>query len=175
MSDRTTDVDELDARLADFDRRLSAIQEDLVAADDAWPAAVAASPATVTPAVAASPATVTPAVAASPATVTPAAVSGGGGLAGQRATVAEPQIRLLASLRELLDAYEALLAGLSAAGQGPPRRDLVVSAGPFTSTDGLRAFERALSVMPGVREVIVREYAGEDHVIVDVRLDDPTS
>jgi hypothetical protein len=64
---------------------------------------------------------------------------------------------------------------MSAARTGRPARRLLVSAGPFTGTDGLHAFERALSVMPGVREVIVREYAGEDRVIVDVRLGDPTS
>jgi len=62
---------------------------------------------------------------------------------------------------------------ISAADEGQPPRDLVISAGPFTGTDGLRAFERALSVMPGVREVMVREYAGEDRAIVDVRLGDP--
>jgi hypothetical protein len=61
-----------------------------------------------------------------------------------------------------------------AAREARPARDLVITAGPFTGTDGLRAFERALSVIPGVREVIVREYAGEDRAIVDVRLGDPT-
>jgi hypothetical protein len=63
---------------------------------------------------------------------------------------------------------------ISAADERQPVRDLVISAGPFTGTGGLRAFERALSVMPGVREVIVREYAGEDQAIIDVRLGDPT-
>jgi hypothetical protein len=63
---------------------------------------------------------------------------------------------------------------ISATHEGHPARDLVISAGPFTGTGGLRAFERALSVMPGVRDVIVREYAGEDRAIVDVRLGDPT-
>jgi hypothetical protein len=63
---------------------------------------------------------------------------------------------------------------ISAADEGQPARGLVISAGPFTGTGGLRAFEQALSVMPGVREVVVREYAGEDRAIIDVRLGDPT-
>jgi hypothetical protein len=86
----------------------------------------------------------------------------------------------------IVDEFDACLADIDrrlgeiqaelilAAREGQPARDLAISAGPFTGTDGLRAFERALSVIPGVREVIVREYAGEDRAIVDVRLGDPT-
>jgi hypothetical protein len=154
MLERDPGVDELDMRLAEVDRQLSAIQDELVSVGEAAPGPSDTPDATA-------PSAAVPSVA--------------GGFTGPPAGAADPQARLLASLRELLGAYESLLAGLSAQRQSPPQRDLVVSAGPFTSTDGLRAFERALSVMPGVREVIVREYAGEDRAIVDVRLDDPTS
>jgi hypothetical protein len=39
------------------------------------------------------------------------------------------------------------------------------------SVDALRAFERAVSRLPGVREVAVRGYEGADRAIIEVRLD----
>ena len=50
-----------------------------------------------------------------------------------------------------------------------------VAAGPFPNTAALRRFERALSELPDVRELAVREYAGEDRVVIDVHLFAPTS
>jgi hypothetical protein len=76
--------------------------------------------------------------------------------------------RLLATARELLASFEA--AG--GAPVRPPEPDLPisVSAGPFHSTDALRRFERALTALPEVRAVSVREYAGDDRAVVDVHL-----
>ena len=50
-----------------------------------------------------------------------------------------------------------------------------MSAGPFASTGAVLAFEEMLSGTPGVREVTVRGYEGEDRAIVDVRLADAIS
>jgi hypothetical protein len=61
---------------------------------------------------------------------------------------------------------------------GGPRStvcEFTVSAGPFASTGALRAFEQTLSAIPGVREVTVRGYEGEDRAIVDVLLAEPIS
>jgi hypothetical protein len=91
----------------------------------------------------------------------------------ERTPADEELDRWLAELDRRLGEIQADLS--SAAPSGQRSGDLVVSAGPFESTDGLRAFERALADMAGVREVMVREYAGEDRAIVDVRLGDPTS
>jgi hypothetical protein len=94
--------------------------------------------------------------------------------------------RLLASMRELLDGYEQFLEQIPAvsppaAGRPPaPTRqqapgrvvpDVTVAAGPFMSLDALRSFERAVSRLPGVRDVAVRGYEGSDRAIIEVRLD----
>jgi hypothetical protein len=85
--------------------------------------------------------------------------------------------RLLASTRELLSSYADALAGASAGSQpsAAPLDEFSVSAGPFTSTEALRDFERALGRLPEVREVAVRGYEGDDRAIVDVHLFEPTS
>ena len=85
--------------------------------------------------------------------------------------------RLLEATRELLASYPTAPAQ-SPAGAPPassPAGELSVSAGPFASTEALRAFERALGRLPEVREVTVREYGGGDRVVVDVQLFEPTS
>jgi hypothetical protein len=75
--------------------------------------------------------------------------------------------RLLASVRELLAGYEAVLAT-------PERRSgtVALSAGPFTGTAALRQFERDLVGIPGVREVTLRGFEGADRAIVEVQLDE---
>lgn len=90
----------------------------------------------------------------------------------QLAVLTELQERLLQAIRQLLCAYEAVFARLDRANPEATVRELTVSAGPFTSTAALRAFEQTLSEMPDVREVSVRSYEGEDRAIVDVRLDE---
>jgi hypothetical protein len=85
------------------------------------------------------------------------------------------QERLLTSSRELQSALaETLTAGpppaAQAAGPAAPAASVTVSAGPFAGTDALRSFERALWSLPGVRDVILREYEGTDRAVVEVRL-----
>ncbi|MHB1834708.1 MAG: hypothetical protein ACYCXW_07060 [Solirubrobacteraceae bacterium] len=50
-----------------------------------------------------------------------------------------------------------------------------VSAGPFHSLGALSRFERALSQLPGVRDVRLREYEGGDRAVYEVMLDPPIS
>jgi hypothetical protein len=47
---------------------------------------------------------------------------------------------------------------------------VAVSAGPFADIDALRGFERALWSLPGVRDVILREYEGVDRAVVEVQI-----
>jgi hypothetical protein len=47
---------------------------------------------------------------------------------------------------------------------------LTVSAGPFRSLAKVREFERRLTQIPGVQEVTLRGYEGEDRAVFDVRL-----
>jgi hypothetical protein len=106
---------------------------------------------------------------------------------GQLQALGQLAARLLASMRELLDGYEQFLVQIPsvnlpaparpAAASRPPAAphrdvpDVTVAAGPFVSVDALRAFERAVSRLPGVREVAVRGYEGADRAIIEVRLD----
>ncbi|HEY8625741.1 MAG TPA: hypothetical protein VIL82_07025, partial [Solirubrobacteraceae bacterium] len=83
--------------------------------------------------------------------------------------------RLLTSMRVLLGAYEAAIGELPASREGPSVREFTVAAGPFASTESLRRFERTLAAIPGVREVAIRGYEGEDRAIVDVRFNEPRS
>jgi hypothetical protein len=76
--------------------------------------------------------------------------------------------RLVASMRELLDGYERVLAPKPIA--SPESARVPVVAGPFASIEALREFEVALSHLRGVREVTVRGYEGTDRAIIDVRL-----
>jgi hypothetical protein len=86
--------------------------------------------------------------------------------------------KLLASMHELLERYEAVLRLLPAPDPRPAAPDgdeLTVSVGPFATIEALREFERALAGLPGVREVAVRGFEGSDRAIVDVQLEDATS
>jgi hypothetical protein len=80
-------------------------------------------------------------------------------------TLTELSDHLIASMRELLDGYERVLAL-------PERRSahVTVSAGPFANIDALHEFEAALSHLRGVRDVVVRGYEGTDRAIIEVRL-----
>jgi hypothetical protein len=89
----------------------------------------------------------------------------------------EPAVDLIAELRSLAATQERLLASLRELAQIPAaapadaRPDIVaVSVGPLESTDALRAFERALSGLAGVRAVQVRGYEGGDRALLDVYL-----
>jgi hypothetical protein len=76
--------------------------------------------------------------------------------------------RLVASMRELLNGYERVLAPASRRHHEPA--GVTLNAGPFADIDALREFEAALSDFRGVREVTVRGYEGADRAIIDVRL-----
>ena len=52
-----------------------------------------------------------------------------------------------------------------------PAGELVtLSAGPFSTIGAVRAFERQLTAVPGVRDVLLRGYEGDDHAVFDVRV-----
>jgi hypothetical protein len=52
-----------------------------------------------------------------------------------------------------------------------PAGELVtLSAGPFSTIGAVRAFERELTAVPGVRDVLLRGYEGDDHAVFDVRV-----
>jgi hypothetical protein len=70
--------------------------------------------------------------------------------------------RLLVTTHDLLIEQADMLARATPA--------VSVAAGPFTDTPALQAFQRALTGLPYVREVTVREYVGSESVVLDVRL-----
>jgi ABC-type transporter Mla subunit MlaD len=72
---------------------------------------------------------------------------------------------LIAQLRALTDAYERTLKRVDRAAA-----KVTVNAGPFPDMQALRGFERALAGLDGVAAVRVREFAGDDHVVLDVTL-----
>jgi hypothetical protein len=75
--------------------------------------------------------------------------------------------RLTEIERRLGEIQSELLSGDPA---DQARAELTVSAGPFTSTSDVQAFERALGEIPAVTAVSVRGYEGSDHAIFEVRL-----
>ena len=75
--------------------------------------------------------------------------------------------RLLATTRDLLVEQADVLARATPA--------VSVAAGPFTDTRALQEFQHAVSGLPQVREVAVREYVGSEGVILDVHLNPPIS
>lgn len=96
----------------------------------------------------------------------------------QTQALGELSAHLLASTRELLAGYEQVL--VRPAAPEPARRavrprpdtpDVTLSAAPFAGLEALREFERAVSGLPGVREVVIRGYEGADRAIIEVRLD----
>jgi hypothetical protein len=148
----------LDARLAEIDRRLRMIQSGLEPAVDREQRdghRQVEAPAGSEAAAVAPPPSRARGVAPAPAVQEPAdpavAVDG----------LAAAHQRLLGSAREL----EAALARASLAAGS-----ISVSAAPFASTKAVRKFERALAELPGVREVALREYQGEDRVVFEVQL-----
>jgi hypothetical protein len=147
----------LGVRLAEMDRLLRDIQAELV------PGRVPAS-----------------ALVAAPVSADPAAGPERRATNDQIHALTELSERLLASMRELLAGYERLLTPaartpLRAAVRRQDAPDVILAAGPFPDLPALREFERALSRLPGVREVAVQAYQGSDRAIIDVRLDNPTA
>ncbi|MGH2891968.1 MAG: hypothetical protein ACRDPM_01685 [Solirubrobacteraceae bacterium] len=139
----------LDARLAEIDRRLRTIQSGLEPAAQAAQAERPAHAPVVPP----------------EAAPIPKRLTGDAGavddLVARLTSLVKAHERLLTSARELTDRRQ-------------PAASVSVSAGPFSSTEALRRFERALQALPEVRSAIVREYEGADRAIVDVHLSEPT-
>ena len=162
----------LDARLAEIDRRLRTIQSGLQPAG---------APAAVPPA---------PPVQAPPAPpiqtgtpIPPDPVSAPTPLRAVAApapalTPAEEADRLITRLRGLVSEHERLLGEtreMLTAADGAGVAAVALSAGPFTETAQLKGFAQAVMGLPGVREVVVREYAGGDRAVIDVHLTQPIS
>ena len=75
------------------------------------------------------------------------------------------QAQLITAIEDLIEAYEGVVAGT------PGAAEATVSAGPFASMEAVRAFERQLAGLAGVRAVEVRSYEGEDRVVLHVELE----
>jgi hypothetical protein len=187
----------LDARLAEFDRRLREIQAELLA-DEVEPAA--ASPVTETGAEQPAPeepglapaehiAPLTPAPASEPPSEPPFAPRSAAVTHGRTGPLADllAQLRtapddyrsdlrdlrqLVSSVRELLGGIEAVLVRLQSGEVAPAREadEATIAAGPFTTIDAVRAFERDVASLPGVQDAAVRGYEGAARAIIDVRL-----
>jgi hypothetical protein len=180
----------LDARLAEIDRRLRMIQSGLAPVDDVPDDPVVEPP----PAV---PDALTPSVPdlLEPPPPPPSLIARRLAPPPPPRVAADPEARdreagrdrddeiavLTARLSELTAAHERLLA--TTQDLLIEQADLLaraapavsVAAGPFTDTPALQAFQRALSGLPQVREVAVREYVGSEGVILDVHLEAPIS
>jgi hypothetical protein len=88
-------------------------------------------------------------------------------------TLTELRDWLHASIVELLDRYTSALAPPGEGETGPSQSselEVTVSAGPFSSLDSLKAFERELAALPGVRQVTRRGFEGASRAILDVEL-----
>jgi hypothetical protein len=193
MIDPTHRAEDLEAGLAEIDRRLRQIQDELMDAEPSAPGTAAERPprhGRSGPLAAVLQRAARTAAASSPGEEHPEQEQS----AVQRAHDARVQLedlerqlhaladlrdKLLASIRQLVEGYQAaahVQPGTSPRpGEGPAddeAAELTVSAGPFPNLEAVRAFERAVANLPGVRETSVRGYEGTDRAIVDVRLDD---
>src|SRR5947209_5682533 len=93
------------------------------------------------------------------------------------------QERLARQVEELTEMHAGLLASIFEAIEGlrgalsrMPRlsaTEVTVSAGPFGTVEAVRAFEALLATLPGVRDVTLRGYEGEDRAVLDVELSAP--
>jgi hypothetical protein len=173
----------LDARLAEIDRRLRVIQSGLepvrAAAEDpvAEPPPIAETlPPTPSPAMAEPLASTPPPPSliarrlapppppsASPADSRDAEIAV---LTARLSELTAAHERLLATSQELLAEQADMLARATPA--------VSVAAGPFTDARALQGFQHAMSGLPQVREVAIREYVGSEGVILDVELHAPT-
>jgi hypothetical protein len=168
MTPEPPQISILDARLAEIDGRLRTIQQGLVVDEPAPPEQA---PRTSLP-----PPIEVPGPAASPPQpLTPAALldelrrlaDAHGRLADAHERLANAHERLLASVRELVGSYES---GRRSP-EPTPLHAVTVAVGPLGSSDGLRAFERALADVPGVRAVELSGYQGADRAVLDVQLE----
>ncbi|HEY2260214.1 MAG TPA: hypothetical protein VGH45_10905 [Solirubrobacteraceae bacterium] len=173
MAEQPPQISLIDARLAEIDRRLGAIQSGLEAADPADLPVGSQTPEKPQPPEAPG-AELPPRVDVDlvPDAVDPSQRADT--LIAELRQLAAAHQRVLESTQELLAAYERALTSLRPQ-DAQPVREFSVSAGPFHSTEALRGFEQTLAKIPAVRDVAVRGYEGGDRAIVDVHLIDPTS
>ncbi len=73
-------------------------------------------------------------------------------------------------MTEVLAGFQRALAHLERHG-----REVTVKAGPFSSVEAVRAFERDLAGLPRVGAVEVRGYDGDDRALIDVQLNSPNT
>jgi hypothetical protein len=156
----------LDERLAEIDRRLRSIQSDLTPVDIEPPLDIEPPPPPLDreppPPVPLRPAPTL--VDATPLPV-PSLAPEITELTARLVALTDAHERLLELHRELLSQYADMLERRAA-----ETTTLAVTAGPFSTTAAVRAFEDALAALPGVSGVAVREFTGDDRVQVDVRL-----
>jgi hypothetical protein len=91
-------------------------------------------------------------------------------LARQVEELTEMHVGLLSSIVGAIDELQRAFANMPRVGA----TGLTVSAGPFMTTEAVRAFESELASLRGVREVTLRGYEGEDRAVIDVELSSPT-
>jgi hypothetical protein len=91
--------------------------------------------------------------------------------------LADLRDKLLTSIRELVDGYQAAAQAQPGTSRRPDPEaalaagaEVTLSVGPFETLEAVRSFQRAVATLPGVRETSLRGYEGEDRAIVDVRL-----
>lgn len=70
--------------------------------------------------------------------------------------------RLVAATQDLLVEQADMLARVAPV--------VALSAGPFADTADVDAFRSAVADLPGVHEVTLREYVGDERVVLDVQL-----
>jgi hypothetical protein len=78
----------------------------------------------------------------------------------------ELHMDLLASMRDVAAGFQRAFAEVPSS----PGGEVTVAAGPFPSLDAVRDFERSLAELPDVKGVAVRGYAGSDRAVIDVQL-----
>jgi hypothetical protein len=146
-----TDRRDLEASLAEMDRKLRELQRELE---------LVSAPADA------------PSQAPPPPEPEPDPVAGVVEEAAARVSELGRRIDDLARLREDLDrATQALRADYQArAAAPPPPREVTVDAGPFRDIATLSAFEQALAGVDGVQDAVVRSFEG-NRAIVDLRID----
>lgn len=201
MRERTQGPGELDARLAEFDRRLREIQAELLAEEPPPVRAPDDAPARPDPPLGSDPVDAPhsglvspPDVAQPPGVASPPepdrsppqpprpVTQGRAGplaeLLAQLRTAPDDYRSDLGDLRELVSSVRALLGGIEAAlvrietgdHPGADTDEATIAAGPFTTIEAVRAFEREVAALPGVRDAAVRGYEGAARAIIDVRL-----
>jgi hypothetical protein len=157
----------LDARLAEIDRRLRMIQSGLEPVREASADPVAEPPPLSDP-LQPPPLAPTPLIArrlapSSPPVPADARDEEIAVLTARLSELTSAHERLLATTQNLLIEQADVLARATPA--------VSVAAGPFTDTRALQEFQHAVSGLPQVREVAVREFVGSEGVILDVQLE----